>query len=191
MPIEMAERVCQTITRERCRVQTVIGCGHDVFLGPGCEQSFGAIDLFLMGLSNAAGNGQLPVRGAETLPAAGTGTMASAAERIVAAINSHDPDAIAALFATDCRIVEFGEGGRIRDGGIDAVHATFVQIFDGVSSATMEVRDIIADDDRVACVFAIHKREATTILAPAFFRLRDGRVAEFVSYHVQVPAGEA
>ncbi|MGH2534844.1 MAG: alpha/beta fold hydrolase [Thermomicrobiales bacterium] len=190
IPVEMSERICQTITKERCQVRTVIGCGHDVFLGPGCEQSFGAIDLFLMGVSNAAANGKA-MEAAPLAPQVWGATTDGAVERIVAAINSHDPDAIAALFAADCRVVEYGEGGCIRDGGIDAVHATFAQIFDESGAATMEVRDVIADEERVACVFAIHKSEATTIVAPAFFRLRDGQVAEFVSYHLHVPAGDA
>ncbi|MGH2558419.1 MAG: alpha/beta fold hydrolase [Thermomicrobiales bacterium] len=190
IPVEMGERVCQTITKERCRVQTVIGCGHDVFLGPGCEQSFGAIDLFLMGVSNAAAAPQFWGE-TEPAPEAGGETIDGAVERIVAAINRHDSAAITALFAADCRVIEYGEGGRIRDGGIDAVRATFEQIFAGAGNATMEVRDVIADDERVACVFAIHKSAATTIVAPSFFRLREGKVAEFVSYHLHVPAGDA
>lgn len=48
VPREMADRFCQTI--QGCQVQTVLGARHDVFLGPGCEQTFGAVDLFLMRL---------------------------------------------------------------------------------------------------------------------------------------------
>lgn len=35
-----------------CAMQTVLGAGHDVFLGTGSEQSFGAIDMFLVRLSD-------------------------------------------------------------------------------------------------------------------------------------------
>jgi hypothetical protein len=37
-----------------CEVQTVFGAGSDVYLGPGSEQSRGAIDMFLLRLSEAA-----------------------------------------------------------------------------------------------------------------------------------------
>jgi pimeloyl-ACP methyl ester carboxylesterase len=40
-----------------CAMQTVLGAGHDVFLGTGAEQSFGAIDMFLVRLSDRAGRG--------------------------------------------------------------------------------------------------------------------------------------
>jgi uncharacterized protein (TIGR02246 family) len=116
-------------------------------------------------------------------------------ERIVRAINSRDAKVITALFAPDARIVQYGEGGKLREGGLDAVHAAFSQIFAGATGATMEVRDLLTTTDRVACVFAVQKTStqgpASTIFAPAFFRVRDGQVAEFTSYHLHLPAGEA
>jgi pimeloyl-ACP methyl ester carboxylesterase len=45
---ETAERMLATIPR--ARVQTIYGASHDVFLGPGSEQSLAAIQLFLFGL---------------------------------------------------------------------------------------------------------------------------------------------
>jgi len=41
----------------QCAIQTVLGAGHDVFLGAGAEQSFGAIDVFLVRLSDRATRG--------------------------------------------------------------------------------------------------------------------------------------
>jgi len=49
---EMAERFRQMIPG--CEVQTVLGSRHDVFLGPGAEQAFGAIGLFLLRLASGA-----------------------------------------------------------------------------------------------------------------------------------------
>lgn len=45
---ETAERMLATIPR--ARVQTIYGASHDVFLGPGSEQTLAAIQLFLFGL---------------------------------------------------------------------------------------------------------------------------------------------
>jgi len=48
----IADRMKSTIPT--CEVHTIIGAGSDVYLGPGSEQSRGAIDMFLMRLSKAA-----------------------------------------------------------------------------------------------------------------------------------------
>ncbi|HEX2280834.1 MAG TPA: alpha/beta hydrolase [Thermomicrobiales bacterium] len=45
---ETADRMLSTIPR--ARVQTIYGASHDVFLGPGSEQTLAAIQLFLFGL---------------------------------------------------------------------------------------------------------------------------------------------
>ena len=37
-------------TMPRARAQTIYGASHDVFLGPGSEQTLAAIQLFLFGL---------------------------------------------------------------------------------------------------------------------------------------------
>jgi pimeloyl-ACP methyl ester carboxylesterase len=51
IPVPIAERMQSAISQ--VEVQTVFGAGPDVFLGPGSEQAIGAIDLFLMRLSDA------------------------------------------------------------------------------------------------------------------------------------------
>ena len=45
---EIAEQMVATMPN--ARVQTIVGAGHDVFLGPGAEQTLAAIQLFLRGL---------------------------------------------------------------------------------------------------------------------------------------------
>ena len=45
---ETASRMLATLPR--ARLQTIYGAGHDVFLGPGAEQTVAAIQLFLRGL---------------------------------------------------------------------------------------------------------------------------------------------
>jgi len=48
---ETAERMLATMPR--ARAQTIYGASHDVLLGPGSEQAFAAIQLFLIGLDGA------------------------------------------------------------------------------------------------------------------------------------------
>jgi pimeloyl-ACP methyl ester carboxylesterase len=50
---QTAERMLATISR--ARVQSILAAGHDVFLGPGAEQSLAAIQLFLRGFESTAG----------------------------------------------------------------------------------------------------------------------------------------
>jgi predicted alpha/beta-hydrolase family hydrolase len=45
---ETAEKMLRTMPR--ARVMTIYGASHDVFLGPGSEQTLAAIQLFLFGL---------------------------------------------------------------------------------------------------------------------------------------------
>jgi len=218
VPPPMAERFRQTVAD--CRVQTIYGARHDVFLGPGAEQAFGAIDLFLMRLdeggSPAAPSGQLPI------PAAGAASGAAAAadqvplpgaepppapaasaegavviERIVRAINARDDAAVAALFAPDGRIEQYRPGGKAREGGLAEARAAFWEIFVGLPTGVVAARDVVANaaGDRVAAVLTL--RAATgegseeAIVAPIFLRLRDGRIVEFVSYGLRLPASEA
>jgi pimeloyl-ACP methyl ester carboxylesterase len=51
--ISQATADCMLQTLSAGRWQTILGAGHDVFLGPGAEQTLAAIQLFLHGLSNA------------------------------------------------------------------------------------------------------------------------------------------
>jgi pimeloyl-ACP methyl ester carboxylesterase len=47
---ETVERMLATM--RQARAQTIYGAGHDVFLGPGSEQTLAAIQLFLFGLES-------------------------------------------------------------------------------------------------------------------------------------------
>lgn len=209
VPRAMADRFCDAIAG--CQVQTVLGARHDVFLGPGSEQAFGALDLFLMRLDEPGGavqapladiapvtgrdpDSQLPLPGAETaLAAAESGLLDGAEavlERVVRAINSRDPDAITALFAPDGRIVQHGVGGVVRAGGLDTARLAFERVLTAAPGATIEARDVLANGNRVACVFAVRSAlnpdpADDTILAPAFLRVRGDQVAEFVSYSLR------
>jgi uncharacterized protein (TIGR02246 family) len=214
----MADRFCETIGG--CQVQTVLGAGHDVFLGPGAEQAFGAIDLFLMRLHGAAARqvpaglpgatdvavpgAQLPLPGAESIVACAEGDPAGGAaallERVVRAVNSRDPDAVAALFAPDGRIVQYGEGGRVREGGLGAARDAFGRVLGAGTDVAMSLRDVVAAGDRAAGVFVVQAGSGEAgddpggdppdgaTLAPAFVRARDGRIAELITYDLRVPA---
>jgi hypothetical protein len=191
VPPEMAERICREISQARCRVQTVIGARHDVFLGPGCEQAFGAIHIMLTGLANRRAGNPAPQIASETSAPSADGH--AIIERILRVIHSGDAEAISAVFAPDCRIVQYGEGAKLREGGIDAVRAALSQLLAGSDGTEVGVHDLVASDDRLACVFAIHRidqTQATTHLAPVFFRLHDQRVTQVVSYRLSVPTGE-
>ncbi len=215
VPPEMAHQFCRTI--QGCQVQTVLGARHDVFLGPGCEQTFGAVDLFLMRLCEASdgqqtnlavaaevqeAGSQLPLPGAESITAlddeaaSRSHSAADAVERIVRAVNSRDEDAVVKLFAPDGRIVQFGEGGLVHQGGLEAARSAFARVFEGQPGVAMEARDVVVSGDRAACVFAVRDTTASVddgpaaILAPAFLTVRDGRLVEFVSYNLHVPASQ-
>lgn len=226
VPPAVADRFCDTL--RGCQVQTVLGARHDVFLGPGAEQAFGAVDLFLLRLAGgderakaqlvlpgaaapppaARTDAQMTLPGAETAPrgweggsGAGTGAGAAVLERVVRAINGRDEVAIAALFAPDGRIVQYRPEGKIREGGIDAARDAFRDIFADLPGGVVEARDVVAAGDRVAAVLAIRddaggRATAATppaleIVAPVFLRLREGRIAAFVSYGLRLPTGEA
>lgn len=114
---DTAERFRQSM--DACQVQTILGSRHDVFLGPGAEQAFGAIGLFLLRL---AGDG---LDGGEQMPLPGTASPAvsqlalpgeaallvaedTVVERMVAAINGRDDWVIESLFAPDGRFLQIG-----------------------------------------------------------------------------------
>ena len=67
---ETAERMLAVIPQ--ARAQTIYGSSHDVFLGPGSEQTLAAIQLFLFGLDG----GKLTARSLETKASASVWTGA-------------------------------------------------------------------------------------------------------------------
>ena len=54
-------------TIPRARVQTIYGASHDVFLGPGSEQTLAAIQLFLFGLDGGQSSSRRRSRRADSL----------------------------------------------------------------------------------------------------------------------------
>ena len=62
------------------------------------------------------------------------------------------------------------------------------------------MRDVVAAGDRVACVLALRDDAGgaataesppdVAILAPVFLRLRGGRIIEFASYGLRLPADQ-
>ena len=202
VPPAVAERFRQMV--DSCSVQTVLGARHDVFLGPGSEQAFGAIDLLLMRLQTApeatteAAAGPLPRPGAERAAASsgnGADPAASTAvvERMVRAINSRDDAAAAALFAAYGRIVQYRPEGKVREGGPAAAREAFQDLFAELPRGVVQARDVVATADRVACVLMM--RDAgdvspppadVAILAPVFLRLRSGQIVEFASFGLRL-----
>ena len=196
---DVARRVAATVPV--CHTQTVLGARNDVFLGPGAEQSFGAIDLFLLRLHGPAAGAQLPLSGAApavsdvaVVPGASEGSAAAAVERIVRAINARDAEAAAAAFAPDGRIAQYRSEGLVREGGPEAARAAFADVLAGLPGGVVEARDVVAGGDRAACVLVVRDPVApagdasTVLLAPVFLRVRDGRIVELASYGLRLPA---
>jgi pimeloyl-ACP methyl ester carboxylesterase len=188
VPPPMAARFCEVVAG--CRVQTVYGARHDVFLGPGAEQAFGAVELFLMrfgadpaigaaadrmplgadGAALGAAPDQLPLPGAEP-PAATTDASGSAAallDRVVRAINGRDEVAVAALFAPDGRFTQYRPGGKARDGGVDAAQAAFGDLFADQPGGVVTARDLVtsAAGDQAAAVLVLRAADPEAPAAP-------------------------
>ena len=192
VPPETADRFRQVIGS--CSVQTILGARHDVFLGPGCEQAFGAIDLFLLRLCPAQPGPADDAATSRMASPAGHGTNGGRmVERVVRAINSRDDAAVAALFTPDGRIVQYRAGGKVRDGGLAEVRQAFWDIFADLPGGAVTARDVVVAGDRVACVLMVRDVEGqegaeTAILAPVFLRVREDRIVELTSYGLRLPA---
>lgn len=183
VPAEMADRFCQTI--DGCQVQTVLGARHDVFLGPGAEQSFGAIELFLMRLADDALPLPLPI--ADAHPA----TFLDPIERMVAAINARDDAAISSLFAESGRMRQFLPDGSAREGGPELAREAFWNLLDAYPEAVVEVRQAVVADDQAAALLAIRSfgDGDEALLLPVFLTLERGRIASMtvVGYRRSIP----
>jgi hypothetical protein len=93
------------------------------------------------------------------------------------------------LFAHDCRVRQYAEGGLVREGGIDAVRDAFASIFEVDPSSASEAIDVVAGEgDRIAFVLSIQRDlnspDAPPVHAPIFLRMLDGRINEFTAYRV-------
>ncbi len=193
IPQEFVDRLKTTMTKAPLRVETVIGARHDVFLGPGTEQAFAAVDLFMMGLGRSRNgrSAQLPLTGTQDIsaPSQLTGRPTEIVEQMIRAINSRDPSVIDTLFTADCQVKQYAEGGLVREGGPEAVRAAFDAIFEAEPSGSGESVDLVVDDGgRVAFVLSIQRppdaTEAPPLLVPIFLALQGDQVSEFTAYRI-------
>jgi pimeloyl-ACP methyl ester carboxylesterase len=193
IPQEFVDKIKESMTSVPLRIETVIGARHDVFLGPGTEQAFAAIDLFMMSLGKSR-NGrtaQLPLAGTQDVSRQSPtgGKPSETVERMVRAINSRDPSVIETLFAADCDVKQYAEGGLVREGGREAVRAAFDAIFEAEPSGFGESVDVVADGNgRVAFVLSIQRppdaSEASPLLVPIFLTMRGDQVSKFTAYRI-------
>lgn len=198
----MAERLAAMIPR--CQITTILGARHDLFLGPGCEQTFGAIDLFLMRFNHAGSHGR-SIQAATVAGAAVDAPTLSSPEAAIAhlieAINARNQTTFEAVFAPSVHVVQFGEGGKVREGGREAARAAFGRVTSGSPNAMIAVQDLVVTGAQAACVFTIwnpvrqgnqrvHHLEPRATLIPAFLQFTDGKITELTTYHLHVPISQ-
>ena len=174
VPAEMADQFCRTIGG--CQVQTVLGARHDVFLGPGAEQAFGAIELFLMRLGDdTTADVPLPLPEVDGQPEA----LLDPIERIVAAINGRDDAAVSSLFAEDGQVRLFLPAGTLREGGPALAREALWHLLDAYPDAAVEARQTVLGRDQAAALLAVrHVGEPDdALLLPVFLQLVEGRIA--------------
>jgi pimeloyl-ACP methyl ester carboxylesterase len=139
---EMAERMCEQIGD--CTVQTILASGRDVFLGGGAEQSFAAIDLFLLRLTDSG----LP----RSVPAAPDSHARSFIEPLVRALNGHDAAAARALVAPDAEIEVIHEERPVERGDASLIDRVLTEIFEGRPAAVFAVERFLASRREAAVV---------------------------------------
>ena len=108
-------------------------------------------------------------------------------ERFNVAFNRHDVDAVMALMTDDCLFENtFPSPDGERYQGQAAVRAFWQQFFDGSSTALFEAEDIFAGGDRCAVRWiyrwAPDGAQPGHVRGVDIFRVRDGKVAEKLSY---------
>lgn len=194
---EMAERFRQAIPG--CQVQTILGSRHDVFLGPGAEQAFGAIGLFLLRLSDLADDpAQLALPGTSIAEPAqlvlGGDVLRHAEalernviERTVGAINGRDDRVVEALFLPDGRFTLIRTDGEREDGGVDAARAALFQLLDTYPGATVSARQVVLTNEAAAGILAVRSPGVSgeAMLLPTFIQIRDGRIASLTIFAVR------
>jgi ketosteroid isomerase-like protein len=114
------------------------------------------------------------------------GGVVEAIERFNAAFNRHDVDAIMAAMTEDCVFENTRpapEGERIE--GAAAVRATWEALFERSPYARFETEEIFAAGDRAVVRWVYHwvrDGKPGRVRGVDVFRVRDGRVAEKLSY---------
>jgi ketosteroid isomerase-like protein len=103
-------------------------------------------------------------------------------DRFNAAFNAHDVDAVMALMTDDCVFENTyppPDGERFE--GQAAVRANFAAFFAQSPHAAFEFEDTFACADR-ACVRWLYRWSDGHVRGVDVFRVRDGRIAEKLSY---------
>lgn len=171
VPKAMADRFCETIAG--CQVQTILGARHDLFLGPGAEQAFGAIELFLMRLAEHGADARQGAAALDQLA-----IPLDPIERIVAAINGRDDAAIDALFAQDGRFRLLIPDEALAEGGPAAARAALWRLLDADPDAVVEAREAVIAEDGAAALLTVRNvaEDRDFLLLSIFMRLKDGRI---------------
>ncbi len=180
---DLAERVREAIPG--CQVQTVLSARHDVFLGPGAEQSFGAINMFLLRLADGRESAQLglPAPGLEPPLPSEDGPI----ERVIAAINGRDDAVVEALFTPDGRFTLVASDGSRTVGGADVARDAFWRLLDAHPGATVVWRQRVETPERAATVLEVASPGAPTpsLLLPLFMDLDGGRITAMTIFAVR------
>lgn len=180
---DLAERVREAIPGGQ--VQTILGARHDVFLGPGAEQAFGAINMFLLRLADGREPAQLglPAPGLEPPLAAEDGPI----ERVIAAINGRDDAVVEALFTPDGRFTLIATDGSRTIGGADVARDAFWRLLDAHPGATVVWRQRVETSGRAATVLEVRAPgfPAPSLLLPLFMDLDAGRISSMTIFAVR------
>jgi steroid delta-isomerase-like uncharacterized protein len=119
--------------------------------------------------------------------------VAATVDAWVAALNAHDPDAIAAVFAPDAVFVNVGSGQRHE--GRDAIRADHENLFRMWSELTVEQSEYLIDGDRWAgewTMAGVHTGDVPGLPATGkpfkisgggFGQVRDGNIARTTQYY--------
>ena len=110
--------------------------------------------------------------------------MTSALERFGVAFEAHDVDAIMAAMTDDCVFESTGAPDGQRHVGQAAVRAAFTELFASSPDARFTVEERIVAGDRVVDLWRYDwgGAEPGHVRGIDVFRLRDGLVAEKLSY---------
>ncbi|HEY9088627.1 MAG TPA: nuclear transport factor 2 family protein [Anaerolineaceae bacterium] len=100
-----------------------------------------------------------------------------------AAFNRHDVDAMMALMTADCVFenTDPPPAGE-RFAGQAAVRQFWVDFFRAAPRARIDIEDLFACGDRAAQCWVYHWAEDGFVRGVDVFRLRDGKIAEKLSY---------
>ena len=116
-----------------------------------------------------------------------TATTLDIIDRFNDVFNKHDIDAIMALMTDDVVFENtFPRPDGERYEGQDSVRGFWERFFEGSPSARFETEDIFAGDDRCTVRWRYHwvddKGAPGSVRGVDVFRVRDGKVAEKLSY---------